>query len=244
MSGESDELARRLQDVITSPDPEVWRNSSRKICGILDTYLEQPYLLDPHLGGLIGPIMQHVRKTLRSWHAIRVGEREAATAAGLGSAFAFQVLHDPHLNALLGIVYHSCKTRGFKHIVKLMPHEVADLEPAVQALCCQDSSDHQSWETRYVLLLWLSILVLVPFDLASIDSGGGAGLILSLINVCKSFLADPGPVRGGLCYRGRTGQYAWWRHCSKPRALQHPPARSRVGPHCRRTVPRPPPVAA
>ena len=26
------------------------------------------------------------------------------------------------------------------------------------------------WETRCVLLLWLALLVLVPFDLASIDS--------------------------------------------------------------------------
>jgi hypothetical protein len=26
------------------------------------------------------------------------------------------------------------------------------------------------WETKYVLLLWMSIIVLVPFDLVTIDS--------------------------------------------------------------------------
>lgn len=195
VAGEGDELAGNLRDLIESPDPEVWKAASKRITGIFDAFLEQPYLLDPHLGGLIGPIMEYVRRTLRAWHAARVEEREAAAAAGLGQAFAFQMLHDPHLNSLLSVVYHACKTRGFKHIVKLLPHEVADLEPAVAALCCQDATDHASWGTRYVLLLWLSILSLVPFDLASIDSGGGSGLIASLISICKSFLSDPGPVR-------------------------------------------------
>ena len=198
MAGESDELTRQLRDALESPDPAVWNAASKSITGIFDTYLEQPYLLDPHLGGIVSPIMQHVRKSLRAWHAARIDEQEAVAAAGLGPAFACQVLHDPHLNSLLSIIYHACKTRGFKHIVKLMPHEVADLEPAVQALCSQDSSDHRSWETRYVLLLWLSILALVPFDLSSIDSGGasgGRGLIASLISVCKGYLSDPGPVR-------------------------------------------------
>ena len=36
----------------------------------------------------------------------------------------------------------------------------------------------QSWEVRYVLLLWLSILVLIPFNLSRMDGtapGGGGG---------------------------------------------------------------------
>lgn len=31
----------------------------------------------------------------------------------------------------------------------------------------------QTWETRYVLLLWLSILVMVPFDLCRMDGHQG-----------------------------------------------------------------------
>lgn len=40
--------------------------------------------------------------------------------------------------------------------------------PGKHALTEKVSS--QTWETRYVLLLWLSILVIVPFDLSTIDS--------------------------------------------------------------------------
>ena len=32
-----------------------------------------------------------------------------------------------------------------------------------------------SWESRYVLLLWLSMIVIVPFDLTSVDSSLGGG---------------------------------------------------------------------
>lgn len=39
----------------------------------------------------------------------------------------------------------------------------------------QDTDDYSTWETRYGLLLWLSMLSLVPFDIDTIDSGmGGA----------------------------------------------------------------------
>ena len=36
----------------------------------------------------------------------------------------------------------------------------------------------QTWETRYVLLLWLSMLVIVPFDLSTIDSMLSSGSAL------------------------------------------------------------------
>lgn len=33
----------------------------------------------------------------------------------------------------------------------------------------QNESDHDSWETRYCLLLWLSIIVIIPFDMCKLD---------------------------------------------------------------------------
>lgn len=33
----------------------------------------------------------------------------------------------------------------------------------------QNESDHNSWETRYCLLLWLSIIVIIPFDMRKLD---------------------------------------------------------------------------
>jgi len=52
-----------------------------------------------------------------------------------------------------------------------------------------------------VLLLWLGILTLIPFDLASIDScscpvgNEEQSLILGIISTAKGFLGDPGPCR-------------------------------------------------
>jgi hypothetical protein len=81
--------------------------------------------------------------------------------------------------------------------VRFFPHEVADIEPALRLLRAQDRNDHDSWETRcvradtqqppqtatradagthacaalsYGLLLWMSMVVLIPFDLKTIDS--------------------------------------------------------------------------
>jgi hypothetical protein len=109
--------------------------------------------------------MMCVRTTIIAKHAEDVRRQGQA-----GIRLPFQMDDNPVLHALFQIVYLISKTRGYKHIIKLFPHEVADLEPALQLLLSQDRSNHETWETRYVLFLWLSILVLVPFDLATADS--------------------------------------------------------------------------
>lgn len=83
--------------------------------------------------------MAKIRDKLRSWHATQLAEAEAAARAGAGVSFPFQVPKDAYLHALFRLMYGTCKTRGYKAIVKLFPHEVADLEPALQWLLCQVS---------------------------------------------------------------------------------------------------------
>ena len=109
--------------------------------------------------------MTCVRTTIIAKHAEDIRRQGEG-----GIRLPFQMYDNPVLHALFQIVYLISKTRGYKHIIKLFPHEVADLEPALQLLLSQDRSNHETWETRYVLFLWLSILVLVPFDLATADS--------------------------------------------------------------------------
>ena len=60
--------------------------------------------------------------------------------------------------------------RNYKYINKYFPHEVKDVEPVIFYLVSQRSRDTVFWETKYVLLLWMSIIILVPFDLVTIDS--------------------------------------------------------------------------
>ena len=38
----------------------------------------------------------------------------------------------------------------------------------------QDKNDFGTWETRYILLLWLSIIVIMPFDLSRMDTADDA----------------------------------------------------------------------
>lgn len=54
-------------------------------------------------------------------------------------------------------------------VVKFLPHEVADIEPTFEFLRAQDLRKGP-WETRYMLLTWLSLMCMIPFDLRSIDS--------------------------------------------------------------------------
>ena len=56
-------------------------------------------------------------------------------------------------------------------IVKFVPHEVSDLEPLVallKGLSAEERREH--WQVPYSLMVWLSMVVMVPFDLSIIDS--------------------------------------------------------------------------
>lgn len=50
--------------------------------------------------------------------------------------------------------------------------QVCDLEPALKLLEQQSSNEDLKWETRYCLLLWLSIIVMIPFDMSRLDPSG------------------------------------------------------------------------
>ena len=80
----------------------------------------------------------------------------------------FKVL--PHIHELVNLIYVLCKVRGFKFVNKFFPHDVKDLEPVLFYLVKQRNNDTEIWETKYIFILWMSIIVLVPFDLSTIDS--------------------------------------------------------------------------
>jgi hypothetical protein len=56
-----------------------------------------------------------------------------------------------------------------------MSHQVEDLEPVFRYFCAQDPKNQELWVVRYTLLLWLSLLCMVPFDLKIVDSQIGSG---------------------------------------------------------------------
>lgn len=83
----------------------------------------------------------------------------------------------PLPTAICKLIYTFCKIRGEKVIVRFLNAEIKYLELLLSALegaeRVQDSdadSLQWTWEERYVVLLWLSHLMLAPFDLSSISS--------------------------------------------------------------------------
>ncbi|XP_077780419.1 tubulin-specific chaperone D isoform X3 [Podarcis muralis] len=66
-------------------------------------------------------------------------------------------------------LYIISKVRGYKTFLRMFPHEVVDVQPVLDMLESQNPKDHETWETRYMLLLWLSVTCLIPFDLARLD---------------------------------------------------------------------------
>ncbi|KAG7242810.1 hypothetical protein INR49_018065 [Caranx melampygus] len=79
--------------------------------------------------------------------------------------------------------------------MQLFPHEVADVQPVLDLLSRQDPKDSETWETRYMLLLWLSMTCLIPFDLSRLDGNleSDGGMVREptmdrILAIAKSYL--------------------------------------------------------
>ncbi|XP_052408578.1 tubulin-specific chaperone D [Carassius gibelio] len=138
--GEVRALISSLPDI---HDDTVSREATiEKFVVIMDRYQEQPHLLDPHLEWLLNMLLEMIRN-------------EKSPPLMVHLCFKF--------------LYIISKVRGYKIFMQLFPHEVSDVQPVLDLLCRQDPKDTETWETRYILLLWLSMTCLIPFDLSRLD---------------------------------------------------------------------------
>ncbi|RXG71961.1 Tubulin-specific chaperone D [Armadillidium vulgare] len=108
---------------------------------ILDQYQEQPHLLDPHLPSLLNECLCIITDEKQSQKAI---------------SQAFQYL------------WLVVKVRGHKIVSKKMPHEVKDLLPVLNFLEKDEFED--DFYGSYILLMWLSIIVYMPFNMMAFDA--------------------------------------------------------------------------
>jgi hypothetical protein len=76
------------------------------------------------------------------------------------------------LKCLYQIIYFLCKIRGRQTILKFFCSEVYVFEPVISILLSLDSHDPENCDLIYVLILWTSILGLIPFDVETIDTKG------------------------------------------------------------------------
>lgn len=189
-------LVKSILDDIVSKGCVSDPSSVHKIRSIMDKYQEQGQLLEPYLESMVSPLMFVIRsKTIE---------------LGIDSDEILQIIKPISI-----IIYSLFTVSGYKAVIKFFPHQVSDLELAVSLLeKCHNTSSVTSlrqestgeMETKCVMLLWLSILVLVPFDISSIDtsimnSSGCNGenevapLVLRTIGFSTDYLSNAGPMR-------------------------------------------------
>ncbi|GBF90082.1 tubulin-folding cofactor D [Raphidocelis subcapitata] len=195
---------------------------------ILTKYQEQPQLLDGSLEAIVQPLAALLRDDAPCGpHA--AGPCGAPDAAAPDAAAAAAAAC-----AVCRLLHVLVSVRGRKVVVRFFPHEAADLERALQVLlavrahaeaaatrgaaagaapalggaaaAAAEEGALAAWEAQGVLLLWLSILILTPFDLATVDSavgadacagssGGVTPLAVRIIELCQGYLEHPGGTR-------------------------------------------------
>ncbi|XP_064071358.1 tubulin-specific chaperone D [Vanessa tameamea] len=141
-----------------------------KLYTILKQYYEQPHLLDPHLEKILAKFMTIIK------------DKDSV----------FELKH-----ATFNYMYQIIRVRGYKVVVRHLPHEVSDLLTVLMYLEAQDPNDKETWRSRFVLLLWLSIVVIIPFHMSRLDGFApdqpGAGtskkmtVMERIFNICKTY---------------------------------------------------------
>ncbi|KAH8104609.1 TBCD protein [Cristinia sonorae] len=149
-----------------------------KISGIFNEYLEQSYLLDSHLEDLLTPVVTQLKAATKETPA-RIGDKQ----------------HTDYVGSVGQLLYYYVKFRGYKTITRFFPHEIADLDIALGFLLLPDgpASELYYWWLRYVMLLWLSLICMLPFDLEQFDEAENRGQTASQIeSVAKAHLNNAG----------------------------------------------------
>lgn len=116
--------------------------------------------------------------------------------------------------AICRVLYAFCKVRGEKVVVRFLNNETRFLELLLAAV--EDAREQSrgpgggwEWEQRYVVLLWLSHLLLAPFDLSTISSvdlehavvpgltwpENLPGITVRLMPLAVGYLSSPGKER-------------------------------------------------
>ncbi|KIR54961.1 cofactor D [Cryptococcus gattii Ru294] len=138
---------------------------------ILDYYLPMPGLLDPSLDEIVRPLMQLLEKSL---HTIVEEDRHTSNP-----------VNPKRLERLGRVLNWVVKVRGWKAVVPHFPSTIPNLPILIKLFSPITSfsastspvtphhhvlSSTTTWELRAVLLLWLALLLTVPFNLSALSN--------------------------------------------------------------------------
>ncbi|PGH36963.1 hypothetical protein GX50_00198 [[Emmonsia] crescens] len=197
-----------------------------KLIDLLEPFQEWPQLLDPYLqeilSNLVDAFLAYL-KAHRDQYVLASSNASVQKRSEIGALI-------PLPRAICMLLYTLCKIRGFKVISRFLNNEPKYLEVMLRAFIEWDSGAATAeaaptetagtkaqpksliWEERYVMLLWLSHLLLAPFDLASISSDtlpvpyDNLSVVpdlspdiprvsLSILSICLKYVVLPGKER-------------------------------------------------
>lgn len=186
--------ALSLDDGTLASDEEERRRTKLmwNIFNIFAEYQEQSYLLDPFLEDLVAPVVKKFKFYARSLADGDVNLEDIAT-------FTPNLLSAP-LTRVSYLLYNYFKFRGYKTIIRFFPHEVTDLAVVLKFAQILDRAQSSStlWPIQYVALHWVSLICMIPFDLAQFDEvGKGGQTAVAIEAVAKRGLTNSGIVREG-----------------------------------------------
>ncbi|XP_022919826.2 tubulin-specific chaperone D [Onthophagus taurus] len=154
-------------NIIINSEESIIERAEQRFLDILKQYHEQPHLLDSYLDEILEKMIKIIRSPDNN----------------------MKLKHQ-----VFNYMYILINVRGYKVIVRHLPHEVADFEPVLRLLEQQNPEDTKTWMTRYVLLLWLSIIVMIPFHLSRLDgfyeneqNVEGKTAMIRVLDLCKTY---------------------------------------------------------
>ncbi|WDK11519.1 beta-tubulin cofactor d [Colletotrichum graminicola] len=231
------DFSRSLPLFLRKPDGKTFRTrvrvseTARLTSSLLDPFQELPQLLDPHLPTWLPLLASTYLAQLNA--RTRARTRASAPSTSAPSSTRSQLL-EPLGLAIAKLIYTFTKIRGEKVIVRFLNVESRHIEPLLSALESAEragatpgstagspnesppaNSAQWSWEERYLVLLWLSHLLLAPFDLSSISSASAdpdltlpempgfewpenlPGITVRILPLAIKYLASSGKERDG-----------------------------------------------
>ena len=203
---DKDEVFNLINDISGDGWEKIWQSHIESLDKILSKYQEQPMILGPYIEEMVQPLMSCLAEVVHN-----LDNNINNNNNNIDNNFIKSKTMS-HFHATCSCLYIVCRVRGYKHVSKHFPHEVSQLENCILLLQIQNRKDYETWHSRYIVLLWLRMLCLIPFDICTVDSTlklkssssdtpgtGGAETSSKVVTVirslCQDFLEEPGPTR-------------------------------------------------
>lgn len=178
---ESEMVLQMIKDVTTSYHLNTKEKEKFKI--ILSIYQEEPEVLDLHLESLLNPLTSSLLK-------------QSEILISQSSSIDDEIIED-RIKLICQLLQCITKVRGIKSVIKFYPVEIKCFKPILKTLLYFKNKRGEDgiWECQSQLMLWLSSLVLIPFDLKSFDDNNTDSCINKIYETGKMFLKEAGASR-------------------------------------------------